>query len=422
MKLSKTSNKLMTFFKNHDYIKPSPYNKEKDETLKETLTKLYDDILSAYDYVCGLKKQGNYYDVSIKKIKHSSQITMSKNFDPLSIPEIIRDQIQKSATFEITYSFSLYGRKIKIHFVVEDDHINKTQQDMYNRYIDNITIWLFVLNKYGYDKCSKTFTVYLYFTSLEKKLPTREEDTLDNRHVNTAFTTSCPENGEIVIFRKEAWFKVFIHETFHNFALDFSDMDTEYVTKYILNIFKVSSNVNLFESYTEIWAEIINATLCSFFELKDKTNVEQFLSNSLIIINSERTFGMFQMVKVLDFMGLSYKDLHSNTIIGQTRRTKLYKENTNVLAYYVIKTILLNNYTGFLYWCKKHNHSLLRFNKTIDTQHEFCKFIENNYKTPNMNSNVVETEKLYDDLHSTKKTKNLNYILSNLRMSICEME
>ena len=121
-------------------------------------------------------------------------------------------------------------------------------------------------------------------------------------NVNTAFTTTCPSDSEIVVFRKEEWFKAFMHETIHNFGLDFSNMNNEMVNTYILDIFKVRSKVNLFEAYTEFWAEIMNALFCSFFLLKDKNNISEFLSNSEFFLNFERTYSFFQLIKILDFM------------------------------------------------------------------------------------------------------------------------
>ena len=85
------------------------------------------------------------------------------------------------------------------------------------------------------------------------------------------------------------------------------------------------------------------------------------------------------MVKVLDFMGLTYKDLYKKTSISENMRKTLYKEDTNVLSYYIITLILLNNYQGFLGWCKKNNFSLLDFKKTIGNQEHFCNFIKKNY-------------------------------------------
>jgi len=122
-------------------------------------------------------------------------------------------------------------------------------------------------------------------------------------------------------------------------------------------------------------------------------------------------------------MGLTYKDMYSKTEKSSILRENLYKEKTNVLAYYVIKTILINNYQGFLSWCKNNNFSLLQFKKTLVNQKEFCKFIEKNYKTKSMLNGIVESQHFINNVQEqkTRTTQNLNYILSNLRMSICEM-
>jgi hypothetical protein len=280
-------------------------------------------------------------------------------------------------------------------------------------------MWLYILNQYASNSCSNTLTVYFYFTNLEKKIPSTNITVLDEINVNTAFTTTCPKNSEIVIFRKEEWFKVFIHETFHNFGLDFSGMNTDYATKCVLNIFKVDSEVNLYESYTECWAEIMNALFCSFLHSKDKNNIEEFLTLSEIYINFERSYSFLQLVKTLNFMGLDYSDLYSNNQRSKMLRDNLYKENTNVLAYYIIKTILINNYPSFLLWCKDNNFSLLQFKKTLANQKEFCKFIEKKYKTKSLLENISNTQDFLNKLNVNDKK--YNYILSNLRMSICEL-
>jgi hypothetical protein len=244
---------------------------------------------------------------------------------------------------------------------------------------------------------------------------------LNENNVNTAFTTTCPANSEIVVYRKEEWFKVFIHESFHNFGLDFSDMNTQDCTNHILQLFNVHSEVNLYESYTEFWAEIMNAAFSSFFLLKEKTNLEEFLSTMETIIHYERTYSFFQMVKTLHFMNLTYANIYTKDSANQVLSETLYKEKTSVLSYYIIKTILLNNYSGFLNWCKKYNLSLLQFKKTTSNLKAFCVFIEKNYKTPSMLKNIDKTEVFFQKLKN-KKTNNNSYILTNMRMSVCEMD
>jgi hypothetical protein len=281
-------------------------------------------------------------------------------------------------------------------------------------------MWLFILNKYSSKKCVSSLVVYLYFTSLTKILPKSNISVLNENNVNTAFTTTCPKDSEIIIFRKEEWFKVFIHETFHNFSLDFSDMNNENLHKCILNIFKVDSKVNLYEAYTEFWAEIMNSLFCSFYLLKNKNNINEFLSYSTYFIDLERSYSFFQLVKTLSFMGLNYEDLFSTSETSIYSREKYYKENTNVLSYYIIKTVLMNNYQEFLYWCDGHNSPFLQFKKTIKNQKAFCLYIEQNYKTTDMMQNIYKSQKMFNSLQKNKKTHTINFILSNLRMSICE--
>lgn len=413
MKLSKQSKKLMLFFTKNKHIKYQETTNKTNAILKE----LYDELIEGYKYVKKYNTSKN--KILIKKIHNPNQISKPQYFNAKIFPEIVREHIDNTVMAEISYSFSLYERNIKVIFIVENDDI-EVNIDIYNRHCELIFIWLYMLNIYASKECVKNITIYLYLTSLEKHLPKSNISILNEYNVNTAFTSTCPKDSEIVVFRKEEWFKVFIHETIHNFGLDFSIMNNDNVTNCILNIFKVNSEVNAYEAYTEFWAEIINAIFCSFYSIRDKNNINDFLSNCEIFINFEMTYSYFQLVKTLHFMGLTYNDLYSKTTHSRLLRENLYKENTNVLSYYIIKTILINNYQGFLYWCQKNNLSLLDFKKTLGNQNEFCRFIERNYKTSSLLNNINETNIFYSKLYG-KKNKNLNYILSNLRMSICEL-
>jgi hypothetical protein len=427
MKLTNKSKQILSFFTNNKYI----HHIKHTNATNTILLKLYYDILNAYKFLQSIKKN-NTYDYEITKIQNSLEITKPKNFNYNSFPQVIRDHIDELSLSEIAYSFSLFNRKIKVVFVVEDPNI-ELKINTYNKYVDSIIMWLYILNLYSSKQCANSLVIYFYFTSLEKKLPVSNIYILDEKHINTAFTTTCPKDSEIVIFRHEEWFKVFIHETFHNFGLDFSDMNNDNCHNYLLKIFKVNSLVNSYEAYTEFWAEIINALFCSFYSLKNANrendtvaNQREFLSNAEFFINFERCYSFFQLVKVLDFMGLSYKDLYLNKLENQLLRETLYKENTNVLAYYVIKTVMMNNYPSFLTWCDKNNLSLIAFKKTIANQQKFCEFIEKNYKSASMLENIENSELFLEQLKKKKNNAVINskmkpFLLTNLRMTICEL-
>jgi hypothetical protein len=409
MNLSKQSKELMLFFSKNKHLN---YVKQSNKT-NAILRELYNEIQQASNYA---KKQIKYKH-TIKKILTATQITKPQNFNAKSFPELVRNHIDELMMSEICYYFSLYDRNVKVFFTVENDNI-ELEIEQYNKYIETIATWLYILNIYASKECAKTLNIYFYFTSLEKNLPTSNIHILDEINVNTAFTTTCPSDSEIVVFRKEEWFKVFIHETFHNFGLDFSNMNNDIINGCITNIYKVNSEVNAYEAYTEFWAEIMNALFCSYYATTNN-DIHEFLSNYEFYINFERTYSLFQLVKTLDFMGLQYKDLYSNTKQSVILRENLYKENTHVLAYYIIKAVLINNYQGFLNWCKTNNLSLLDFKKTIGNQKQFCKFVEKNYKIQSLLDGIHNSQIFLSKLK--KKKWNNNFILSNMRMSICEL-
>ena len=84
-----------------------------------------------------------------------------------------------------------------------------------------IYVWLCYVQPFIRKNCSKKMDIFIWFSN-EKKQMIQNEKHFTTKHANSAFTTSCKIETSIYIYRKEEWFKVFIHETFHNFGLDFS--------------------------------------------------------------------------------------------------------------------------------------------------------------------------------------------------------
>jgi hypothetical protein len=125
------------------------------------------------------------------------------------------------------------------------------------------------------------------------------------------------------------------------------------------------------------------------------------------------------MVKVLNFMGLSYTMMYENNVYSDKIRKTLYKENTPILSYYILTTILFANYQDFLVWCETNNKSLLQFKKTYANLDRYCNFIENKYKSKNLLNGIICVEKFLLKM-SKNKIKKTDFLLRNLRMSICE--
>ena len=83
-----------------------------------------------------------------------------------------------------------------------------------------------------------------------------------------------------------------------------------------------------------------------------------------------------------------------------------YRENSNVLCYYVFPAALMNNYRGFLNWCQ-HQQNFIKFDNTINNVDAFTNFILENYYSPQFLANLKLVEKI-----------NLGNFKNSLQMSI----
>ena len=272
------------------------------------------------------------------------------------------------------------------------------------KYVEMIYIWLYILSIYADINCSKKVNIYLYLTHFKKKLA-REGEILKPENINTAYTNGgCKHHGEIVIYRKEEWFKVFIHETFHNFGLDFSHKNIDILQNKMKTIFKIDSDYNIFETYCETWARIMNCLITSFLILDNKKNKKLYLEYSNIFLQCERIFSLLQSEKMLQHYKITFDELYNPKISIQ------FKEETNVFAYYILTGSLMNNYVSFIEWCEEYNKNYFQFDTTERNIMSFGNLI---IKLMNEEKNGNENECINNN------SNNINRKMA--RMSIIEL-
>jgi len=361
------------------------------------------------------------------KIKKESDIPM-----PTSMPsgkyldKNIFVHIKSKSVFNSTYTMDVLGKKIVIHFVFEKKGLDKKWKEPnireMNAYVDNMILWIRVASKYTTKMCAPVLTIFVYLTSLEKKVPDLKETVIAPTHVNTGVTTSCPTvDGEIVLYREEEWFKVFIHESFHTLGLDFSAMDVMSSELRIRETFHIPTPILLFEAYTEFWARVMNVLIISFRWTDSSVNDSGvFEKYATFLLDYERVNCFFQLVKVLAHMNIEYVDLHTDLSLLDR-----YKEESNVFVYYVITVILLNNYPQFIQWCGDNNDKLLQFKQTEEQQLLFCTYIKTNFNTDAMLDGILCSKTLFNKTKMNHKrapnNKKIKTILETLRMSLCEI-
>ena len=224
------------------------------------------------------------------------------------------------------YKCKIGDRQFNLYFTLFD---NDEDYSKYDNYATLVFVWLKIASVYSTKKCARTLDLYIYLTPFKKKLPLDSWRVIDKEHVNSAVTTSCTKNGEILLFRQEEWFKVFIHETFHIFGLDFSDMISDRLGDKMRELFPIKSDMLIHETYTEFWAEILNCSFYSYNLIENKKDTQEFMLYFDFCVEFERLFSTLQVIKILNFMGLSYNDLYLKIDSAKMSRN-LYKENKRI--------------------------------------------------------------------------------------------
>lgn len=187
--------------------------------------------------------------------------------------------------------------------------------------------------------------IVFYMTPLKKFMPIHAEDIVDEENINTAFTYSCSTKNQIVVYRKEDWFKTFLHETFHAFGFDFSHVSESHLStanRQILNLFQGCDphlDVRLYETYCETWAQIWNLLILF------RGSMSAFMRT----FTRDRQFVHDQLSDYLRIYGLSYRQLM------ELSTTPKYTEKTNVFAYFVLRLGLLYRIDEFILWSNRNN-------------------------------------------------------------------
>ena len=285
---------------------------------------------------------------------HSNPIDrLSLSSDPKTIsmynyiPAPIRQEFEKTPQKGIEAHVDLQrGRKVHIYMLEPVD--SSSRHESITTQLNNVVAWFLYISTVAAPHCAKDLSVYILATDAEKVLPPNPLEPIDQIHANTAFTTSCSAKNEIFIFRREEWFKVLIHETFHCLGLDFSSdfKATDYSNQYILSIFPaldLKTDVRLYETFCETWAELVHLAFRLFTKGTVKGNAIAFSTKQYReALSKEQVFSIVQSNKLLRRAGFKLETMFEPPLEAT------YKENTQAFSYYVLKSALLYNVNEFL--------------------------------------------------------------------------
>lgn len=420
MPFSETSQDLMSYFfdiyENYNYDKTKYNQKQMDIIYKN----FYRELLLAKNIY--IKYNKHKIKKSVKEIKTTIDIPRIDLLKSKYIHESISNHIKTKMTALLDVNFKIGDVKVNCYFGIFSKK-NYADLNKYDNYIKKIFIFLTFLFSSIRKRKPKSISFYLFLTNKKKSIPKNGFSILGPLNCNSGLTYGCQSDGSVFIYREEEWFKVFIHETFHCLCLDFNSLHCENLNKkFKKNIINVESKLNLYESYTEYWSTIIHSCMTAFeLSFKQDNKEDTFLLYLDFILHYEKIFSLFQCVKVLDHMGLTYKNLIDKDEISNGLRLLYYKEETNVFSYYIVKAVLLYFKEDFMLWCKEKNKdAIFNFAKTQENLDLFLFFLRekmvNDRIIKDMDMSMLFLYKLKKKFTYPRK----NSLLKTMRMTIVE--
>jgi hypothetical protein len=345
--------------------------------------------------------------------------------DDRYIPYKVYQYIREKSELCIQFQTTIQRRAITLYFITfPESHVSvvcsksasssssstcSLEIATYQQYAYKVFAWLYIVTSMSDKDCSEeSLNVYFYMTPFKKHRPARgatgDDAILSAIHVNTGLTRNCETHGEIVVYRTEEWFKVFVHESMHNFNMDFIDQDLRDANTQLRRTFCIPhEDVLLFETYTETWARIINTMFHTYFHDNDNDHhhvtQKHFIRTVREKLAHNAMFYAYQVVKVLEIMKLNY----GNITIQSTENTEIcrrrYAEDTNVYAYYILGGVLSIYALPFISWCCENNRgtggriTAIRFSRQTGALPKLMDFISHMARDPVILSMIAFIEK-----------------------------
>ena len=352
---------------------------------------LYNSIISKqYKHTLFLKKIYNILEkgddilkqTSIHLKKIGSNKKQKDNIKSNYIPEQISKFISNTNCTSYEISVIVNGIKINLYFYCYEKISDKTL--MFYSYYVFLTIFLLTFN---IKVCNKIIDIKIFLTNFKKYKPNDYNKILGVNEVNTGYSTvGCQSKSEIVIYRKEEWFKVLIHELFHNLNLDFANLNIFESKQELYKLLGLDIKYEITETYCEIWARIINMNIAAFIKTDNFTGFKKIYED---LLKKEIFFSLLQASKILKFV----------------RNNNKYTEDSNVYAYYVLTSAIFMNYNSFIEWCQNNNNNFFKFNN--ENIKQFTKLIIESLKNKKF-------QKLQDCLSYIETNNSLRMSFSNI--------
>ena len=260
--------------------------------------------------------------------------------------EIINYILTNTKCKIVTYKNIIKDKTYMFDFIIYNDEIVITKLDLIVKKMLLVLQLIIAISK---NETRNGQHITFFLTPFKKKLNLNNNIILGAKNVNSGFTYPYLISGITFIYRKEEFFKVFIHESIHYYGIDkalhsdFSN-DANYNINYnkFINLFNINDhdivNIGINEALTEYWTFIIYLTALSY---KKPITLANFIYEFERLYKLELVHIIFQVVKILNYNKLTY----SQFLIKSSNK---YRESSHIFSYYIVKTLLVYNHEDML--------------------------------------------------------------------------
>lgn len=228
------------------------------------------------------------------------------------------------------------------HYMADDSNLIEC--------LSHIISWLYICQDVSKPVCARSLSVTLYLSPFLRKMPLTNSS-VRPINVNGGYATVCRNQNEIVIYRNEEWFKVFIHETIHAFGFEPKGKDEALFNKEVETIFPGARRaIRSNEAYCEMIARIWFSCYSAYSEGGENAK-GTFSMRFWLVYFVELEFSRLQCASICQTQGVSsYEELGTK-----------FKETTNAVSYFIITFLLLAQPKSLFRWLGDYTSGALRY-------------------------------------------------------------
>jgi hypothetical protein len=337
------------------------------------LNKFYKFIKKNYNDDININKS----DMKFEKTENIIDINILKN------NRFFSDEIFEYVKGKLIYCYIIKFMNTDIYFFTEyiESNINKNCIKIINNICKLISIMRNIFNNNKYLK------IEYFDCKLKKQFPNKIGKILNENNCNSGF--SYINRYYMVVYRREEYRRVIIHELLHTFLADYYLIDgcyNELLSKYFC--LNNDENININETYTEIFATIINLIYIMIEKKIDERKIDEIYKNEL-------SYSILVFISILKYYG--YKDV--DELKRRNKKcNKIFIQKTSVFNYYILKPFMLLNIDKLLVLNNRCSNNFI-FSETTKCLENFYKLIINNFENKDF-------KKLINKLLYNKKIKN----------------